>query len=109
MAVSSRSCASATPAGSGGTSRRPGQRASASPRRIPARTPNASAAAEASPTTGSRPGFRGQGERCRQLGVAPGGDREREARDLQADDHPEHMFARVGAGHNAGGQAVVPT
>ena len=55
-ARSAASHASATPAGSGGTSRSVGQRASASPSRSPARTPKASAAAEASPMRCSRPG-----------------------------------------------------
>ncbi len=44
-----------TPSGSGGTSRNSGQRASASPVRIPGTTPNASAAGDTSPTTCLRP------------------------------------------------------
>ena len=44
-----------TPSGSGGTSRSAGQRDIASPIRIPRTTPNASAAADTSPTTCSRP------------------------------------------------------
>src|SRR3954469_20554886 len=44
-----------TPSGSGGISRSAGQRDIASPSRIPRTTPNASAAAETSPTTCSRP------------------------------------------------------
>ena len=53
--ASRRSHSSATPAGSGATSRSAGQRASASPSRSPARTPYVSAAAEASPISCSRP------------------------------------------------------
>src|SRR2546423_56533 len=44
-----------TPSGSGDTSRSSGQRASASPTRIPCTTPNASAAGDTSPTTCRRP------------------------------------------------------
>ena len=44
-----------TASGSGGTSRSSGQRASASPTRIPGATPNASAGADTSPTSCSRP------------------------------------------------------
>ena len=44
-----------TPSGSGATSRRPGQRDIASPSRIPRTIPYASAGAETSPTTCSRP------------------------------------------------------
>ena len=53
---STRSQASATPSGSGGTSVRRGQRASASPIRMPAWMPKPSAACETSPTFCSRPG-----------------------------------------------------
>ena len=44
-----------TPSGSGGISRSAGQRDIASPSRMPRTTPNASAAADTSPTTCSRP------------------------------------------------------
>jgi hypothetical protein len=43
------------PSGSGGTSLSAGQRASASPSRMPRTTPNASAGADTSPTICSRP------------------------------------------------------
>src|ERR1700729_3513769 len=54
--TSNRSQESATPAGSGATSVRRGQRASASPRRIPGWTPNASADSETSPICWVPPG-----------------------------------------------------
>ena len=54
-AASTRSHASAAPAGSGGTSASLGQRAIASPSRIPARTPWTSAAGEVSPMYCARP------------------------------------------------------
>ena len=88
--------------GRAGRAAAPGSARAPPPAACPARTPNVSAAADASPTTGSRPGLGRQGERAGQLGVAAGGDRQREARELEADDH-EHMFA-----HRASPNAASP-
>ena len=93
--ASTPSQASATPTGSGGTSASRGQRASASPIRIPGWMPKVSAARETSPTNCSRPGSGASAAGSRSSALAPaGGDGELEARKEDADDHRiEHMFA----------------
>ena len=86
--------ASATPAGSGGTSVSRGQRASASPSRIPGWTPNASAASDTSPTCCTP---RARAPARRAPGAARHGRRRRrelEAGEQDTDDHLEHMFAQ---------------
>ena len=86
--ASSASCASATPAGSGATSCRSGQRASASPSRMPARTPHASAAADGSPIDRLAARLGRQRRRpAEQPLPSPGGDGELEAGKLETGDH----------------------
>ena len=88
-ARSDRSQAASARTGSGGTRTSAGQRESASPSRIPARTPNASAAPDASPITCGPPG---SGASATGLPSSsrrsPSALREREAGDEGADgDH----------------------
>ena len=96
-AVSTRSHWSATPAGSGETSFRVGQRASASPSRSPARTPWASAAAEASPISGSRPGSGASATGPRANSARPPAATERAKRGNRTQTIIEHMFASGGS------------
>ena len=104
-AASTRSHWSATPAGSGETSFSAGQRASASPSRSPARTPWASAAAEASPISGSRPGSGASATGPRASSARPPAATERAKRGKRTQTIIEHMFASGGSpGKGDGGE-----
>ena len=87
--LSSTSCQRLrTASGSGGTSRSSGQRDSASPSRMPAITPKASAGAEASPTICSRPasGASATGS-AEQRPPIPQRGQQGESGDQDTDDH----------------------
>ena len=92
-----------TPSGSGATSRSPGQRDIASPSRMPRTIPYASAGAETSPTTCSRPasGASAAGSES-SARRSPSAAKQLEPGVEDADDHVEHMFALVPAACKTG-------